>query len=513
MASIVFHSVSFSYPGSPVRLFDALDFGLSEGWAGIIGANGAGKSTLLQLACGILSPEAGQIHRPKRGVYCPQRTDEPMPELASLLASTEGEAYRIRGMLDVEDEYLDRWSTLSHGERKRAQIAACLWARPTLFAVDEPTNHLDTAARAVVYQALRSYRGIGLLVSHDRELLDQLCEHTLFVDPPAVLLRSGGYTDARVSLELESEHARERKQQAIRNQKRLRQELDQRRRHQQKADKGRSKRGISRKDHDAKEKVDRAIVSDGGAGKGLRQLEGRMRQAESEAASIRVRRSRTTGIRLQGQRSPRNALCTVKAGTLPMGPQRDLRIPDLMIQAGDRIALIGPNGIGKSTLVRRIVKAVNLPARDMISIPQEIDTQTSAATLRDVKQRRGQSLGEVMQWVSRLGSDPHQLLDSLLPSPGEVRKLMLALRMADTPALIIMDEPTNHMDLPSIECLESALREYPGGLLLVSHDMRFLSALVNMTWEIVQEDGLPDIACLTVRHRAPRSEDDSPPDE
>ena len=99
-----------------------------------------------------------------------------------------------------------------------------------------------------------------------------------------------------------------------------------------------------------------------------------------------------------------------------------------------------------------------------------------------------QQLGEVMQWVSRLGSDPHQLLESGIPSPGEVRKLMLALRMSDTPALLVMDEPTNHMDVPSIECLESALQGFLGGLLLVSHDERFLCRLTSATWEIRPKD-------------------------
>ena len=503
MASLVFQNVSFAYPGSPVRLFDGIDFGVSEGWAGIVGANGAGKTTLLQLACGLLSPAAGTIHRPERVVYCPQRTDEPMPELASLLSSFDGEAYRLRGALEVEDDFIDRWDTLSHGERKRAQIAACLWTRPTLFAIDEPTNHLDARARAIVFDALRAFRGVGLLVSHDRGLLDQLCTNSLFLFPPEVTLRSGGYTDARAGLDAENQRVLERKQQATRDRRRLRTEMEERRRHVQEAHKARSKRGIDRKDHDAKEKIDQARIADGGAGKNLRQLEGRLRQASEQEASLIARKERATGISLRGRRSRRNALFSIEATQLPLGENRQLAVPDLLMQPGDRIALIGPNGGGKSTLVRHILSLLDLPPEEVVSIPQEIRAEAARDALAAVKKLAGSRLGEVMQWVSRLGSDPHQLLDSLTPSPGEVRKLMLSLRMTDAPVLLILDEPTNHMDLPSVECLESALREYPGGLLLVSHDLRFLQPLTTATWEIHPDGEQRGVSRLCMRHRPP----------
>ncbi len=506
MASLIFQDVSFSYPGSPAQLFDRVNFGVSYGWVGIVGANGAGKTTLLQLACGLLAVESGRIHRPARAAYCPQRTDAPPPELSSLLSSFDGEAYRIRGALEVEDDFIDRWDTLSHGERKRAQIAACLWKRPTLFTIDEPTNHLDARARSIVFDALRAFRGVGLLVSHDRELLDQLCTNSLFLFPPTAALRSGGYTDARARLDAENRDVLERKQQAARDRRRLRTEMAERRQRVKKAHKARSKRGIDRKDHDAKEKVDRARLADSGAGKNLRQLEGRLRQASEQEAALTVRKERATGISLHGRRSQRNALLTVGAIDLPLGEERVLRVPDLLVQPGDRIALIGPNGGGKSTLVRHILSGLRLPPEQVVSIPQEVRVEAASEVLGAVKALAGSQLGEVMQWVSRLGSDPHQLLDSLAPSPGEVRKLMLSLRMADAPVLLILDEPTNHMDLPSVECLESALTDYPGGLLLVSHDLRFLRALTTTTWEIVPSQGKGASSHMIVRRRPPEKE-------
>lgn len=500
MASLVFHNITFSYSGSQVDLLASVDFGVSEGWVGVIGQNGAGKTTLLRLACNSLTPQAGRIYRPKSSVYCPQRTDDPMPKLADLLAATDGDAYRIRGLLGVEDDYLDRWRTLSHGERKRAQIATCLFMRPELLAVDEPTNHLDFAARAKVAEALRRFRGIGLLVSHDRTLLDTLCMHSLFVSPPNVALRGGGYTIAMRELEQEAELARESRTRARKERKRLEREAVVRRVHLHKAEKKKSLRGIDPRDSDARAKAYAARNADSGVKKRVRQIDGRVERATTSERAIRVTGRQSLSIGIHGFASKQNTLFKTAAGSLPLGKSRSLRFPNLLMQPRDRIALIGDNGTGKSTLLRHIIPHIHLPEHRLVWIPQEIRAEDAAATLKEAKTLASEKLGCVMQWVSRLGSNPRLLLESLVPSPGEIRKLMLALRLADSPALVMMDEPTNHMDLPSIECLESALEDYEGGLLLVSHDHRFLSALSNITWVIQPCEDEPGVQCLAVKH-------------
>jgi len=300
MASLVFRNITFSYPGSPVELLKSVDFGVSEGWVGVIGPNGAGKTTLLQLACGSLASQSGQIHRPSNIVYCPQRTDDPMPELADLLAATDGESYRVRGSLGVEDDYLDRWQTLSHGERKRAQLATCLFMEPELLAVDEPTNHLDADARTRVGKALHRFRGIGLLVSHDRTLLDTLCTHSLFVSPPNVALRGGGYTIAIAELEQEAELARENRTRARKERKRLESEAATRRIHLHKAEKKKSLRGVNPRDNDARAKARAARVSDSGVRKRVRQIDGRVERATASERTIRVTGRRSLGIGIRG---------------------------------------------------------------------------------------------------------------------------------------------------------------------------------------------------------------------
>ncbi len=177
---------------------------------------------------------------------------------------------------------------------------------------------------------------------------------------------------------------------------------------------------------------------------------------------------------------------------MPLGEDRRLHYPHLVIRPRDRIALTGLNGGGKSTLVRYMVSLLDLPTEQLVYVPQEIDAQAARTLLMQVRTLRKEQLGHLMTIVSRLGSRPQRLLETTDPSPGEVRKLVFALGITRAPHLIIMDEPTNHLDLPSIQCLEAALQECPCGLLLVSHDQYFLDRLTTMRWHIASQKESPD---------------------
>jgi len=488
LSSLTFKGVSFSYDGSTEGLFSALDFGVSVGWTGVLGRNGAGKTTLLQLACGELQPRQGAVHAPPSAVYCPQRTDAPMLRFGEFLEDTSGGAYRLRGRLGIEEEWQRRWDSLSHGERKRAQIGTALWLEPDLLAIDEPTNHLDRVASRMIREALGSYRGVGLLVSHDRGLLDALCRHVLMVEPPSVSLRSGGYSTATRALQAEEEEAAAERRRLQQEHRRLRREADVRRRHVDRAEKAKSLRGVAPRDHDARYKARVARISDGQTSKRLRQLDGRIRQMADKRDEIHLRRSGPMGVEFRGEVSTRNALFRLTEGEIALGAERILLHGDLIMLPRDRVAVVGPNGSGKTTLIERIVSRLLVPRERTAYIPQEITAGDSRDLLDEVQRMPADQRGRIMRCVSRLGSVPEQLLGSACPSPGETRKLLLALHLANCAQLIMMDEPTNHMDLPSIECLEEALRSYVGGLLLVSHDRRFVESLTSARWEIIPDD-------------------------
>ena len=493
MQYLEFHQVSFRYDAMTSDLISDLDLTLTEGWTGVVGANGSGKTTLLKLAAGVLVPDAGHLSRPDSGIYCPQRTDEPSAALIDLLEAGDSKAYKIKGRLGVQDDWLQRWDSLSHGERKRSQIAAALWREPDLLAIDEPTNHLDGEARQVLSLALKSFRGIGLLVSHDRDLLDTLCQQCLFVEPPQVSLRPGGFTAGSRQRAQDEQYESQRQQQAKRELKKLKQEASRRRDKAARSHQMRSKRGIAPKDHDAKSKKDLARVSgkDGQAGRLLKQMAGRIQQAGDELDRFVTHKRYETGIWLQGARSQRNLLIELDRGEIELGGGRKLITPALFMRPADRVAVTGANGAGKSTFIAHVVDTLTLPEDRLTYVPQEIDLPTSQKIMAAARVLPDKKLGRMMTIVSRLGSRPTRLLESRQPSPGEIRKVLLAIGIANEPHLIIMDEPTNHLDLPSIECLEAALSDCPCGLLLVSHDRQFLDGLTNIEWHLaaLQEKG------------------------
>lgn len=487
--SFELNNIYFSYDTSAELLFKNISISFPVGWTGIVGENGSGKSTLLQLASGILNPCSGKTSRKLSTVYCAQRTDNPPENFSSFFSATEGSAYKLKGILDIQEEWFYRWETISHGERKRIQIAATLWKMPQLLAVDEPTNHLDKEARDLIIEALQNYDGIGLIVSHDRELLDNLCSKCIFIEPPEIKLYIGNYSQCATQKRIEEESAITELQNARREYEKVKSEVQKRREAAERAEKNRSKKHIDKKDHDAKEKIDRYIVSgrDGRAGQLKRQLKGRLQQSQEKMLSIKTKKEYDTGIWLNSEVSWKNCLFRVPEGQLRIGDIQ-LSYPDLEMYSTDKIAITGVNGTGKSTLINYIIKSINISQEKLIYIPQEISISLSKDIFRQISTMQNDKKGRIMAIIRHLGSDPERLLNTLLPSPGEIRKLILAFGIQKEPSLIIMDEPTNHLDICSIKCMEIALKECPCGLLLVSHDCLFLNKLTIQRWHITKNN-------------------------
>lgn len=487
--TLSFERVTFTHEGAVEPLLADVSAHFPAGWTGVVGANGAGKTTVLHLAAGALRPQAGTVRRPGPAVYCPQRTDDAPDGLPRFAAAGDAAACALRGRLAVGDDWASRWATLSHGERKRAQIGVALWQQPELLLVDEPTNHIDANARALLLDALGAFRGTGLLVSHDRELLDQLCGQCLFLDPPRAVLRPGNYTQASEDARREERSVRSQRQLTRQELARLTSESQRRRAAAGRADRLRSARHLARGDSDGRGRIGAAIVSgkDGQAGRLARQMEARLARVRARLASFRVKKEYATTFWLEGSTSPRPRLFALPAGEIDLDGTRRLAWPDLVMNRRDRIALTGANGLGKSTLIRHLLPRLDLPAQHLVYLPQEIDLARTRDIMRQVQQLPGDQLGQVMTVVSALGSRPERLLRNLDASPGELRKVLLALGVARRPHLIVMDEPTNHLDLPAIESLEAVLRDCPCGLLLASHDARFLAATTRAQWDLRQE--------------------------
>ncbi len=486
--SILFQNVSFTYDRATHPLISDLSVHFT-GWTGIVGANGVGKSTVLKLATGELLPNHGRVVIPDSKIYCQQRTDDVPDQMYDLIQAMDGDAFEIKGRLRVDDDWVARWTTLSHGERKRAQIAVALWRKPQVLAVDEPTNHLDAEAQDLLFAALSNFQGVGLLVSHDRDLLDNLCKQCLFIEPPDAVLRPGNYTRGSQQAKRDELTLQRQRDQAKRDYSKLKREATKRRDAASKSNRRRSRRGLAPKDHDAREKINLARITgkDGVDGKRLNQLEGRLSQSQKKQDSVKVKKIYELGIWMSGSKSKRNTLFSLSASSLSLGGGKQLHFPDLTMKPDDRISLTGSNGSGKSTLIQHIMQFLNLKKDHITYVPQEIDIDASQGIMDQARKLSNEKLGQMMTVVSCLGSRPYRLLESLEPSPGEIRKILLAKGIANVPHLIVMDEPTNHLDLPSIECLEQALIDCPCGLLLVSHDRRFLEALTRRRWHLSQD--------------------------
>lgn len=507
--SLHLHNVSFTYPSSLTPLFREVSVTIPRGWSGVVGPNGAGKTTFMKLATGLLEPDKGHIDALPRTLYCPQRTDNAPKMLDAFMETADRNAFIIRGQLGVEEDWRSRWDLLSHGERKRTQIAVALWQAPDVLAIDEPTNHIDADARRVLMHALSSFRGIGLLVSHDRDMLDTLCQQCLFIEPPRVMIRPGGYSQGVAVAQNERAHAQKEYSSKKTAYKKLKTEARRRAGLAKQSAAKRSKKSIGKHDHDAKSKIDAVRVTgkDAVGGKLLRQLDGRLAQAEKDLKGQKITKEHRLGIWLPGGISRRTMLLDHPGGSLSLGESRVLEFPGLQIRPTGRIAITGPNGVGKSTLLSTIPPLLNAPEERVVYIPQEIDANRSREILEQARELPNEQLGHVMTIISRLGSRPHRLLESSVPSPGEVRKLLLALGMSRLPHIVIMDEPTNHLDLPSIECLETALDECPCAMLLVSHDRHFLEKLTHIRWDINPSESDENIQILEIGSMASKEQD------
>ena len=459
----------------------------------MVGANGAGKTTLLRLISGALQPTSGRVtHDPPGAVVSAvgQSVEHLDPGVSRFAGAWDAGAAGIRGRLQLDPVELHRWETLSPGERKRWQIGAALASEPDVLLLDEPTNHLDQAGREVLVSALMRFDGVGLVVSHDRGLLDDLTVRTLRIDRGEAVLWSGGYTTARGAWTADRHAEMEGYEALKREQRKLdRRVADQRRAAEVKrAQFGRQQRTSSQRDIDARSAMAqrRFRAGEKAAADVMATSVKRQRRLADQIESITITKELGNRLFVGYQRSPKRVLATV-TGALGAGDRLLVDGLDLAVERDTRVWLRGPNGSGKTTLLRRILEIAALPDERVLWLPQDLAAAEERRLLDRVRALDPEVRGRVLAVVAALGVDPDLLLASEQPSPGEARKLAMALGLGRQAWLAVLDEPTNHLDLPSIERLEDALGQYPGALLVVTHDDAFGAGLGLDRWDIEAE--------------------------
>ncbi len=490
MLAVSLRSVSFSFGGrAPVLNHASHRF--ERGFTGLVGPNGAGKSTLLQLLASTLAPDEGEVRREPRGLsvaLCPQEVEHEHPAVEALGAATSGAEQRLRAELALDPSEVERWSTLSPGERKRWQIAAALAAKPDVLLLDEPTNHVDGGARSWLERALADFRGIGVIVSHDRALLDRLTQHTLRIAAGALSHKPLPYTRAHGEWERERRQAIQSRARAQAVVATLQEQLGAERRARDSAEHQRSRRARSRSRHDSDARgmgaQTRADWAEARKSRQVAVTRHALERARTEVPSFEKSIELGRSVFAHWERPPQPVLASLELDELRVAQRVLLREVRVVWRRDDRVVVTGDNGVGKSTLLTRLCLGSRLANDRLLVLPQELSTLDRARDLMALRGLERESRGRVLSIVAALGLEPERVLASGALSPGEGRKLRLALGLGRGVAGLVLDEPTNHLDLSSIERVEAALRAFPGAILLATHDQELATRVASTEWRL-----------------------------
>jgi ATP-binding cassette subfamily F protein uup len=460
------------------RLFDDLSFGLLEGdRAGLVGPNGSGKSTLLRILAGLETPDEGTRslrggirigYVPQDPVFPPGGTvDDVMAAALTGVDDAEG-LVRIAhalGRAGLTGGHADV-ATLSGGGKKRLAIARALVAEPDILLMDEPTNHLDLDGILWLEALLRERARAFLVVSHDRWFLEHVTTRMLELNrayPKGVFESDGPYSEflARREDFLRGQAAWE---DALANT--VRREIEWLR------------RGAKARSTKAKGRIREA-------GRLMEELE--QARARGTAASA--------GIEFTSSLRRTRKLLVARGLTKSLGGRRLVGDLDLTITPGTRVGLIGPNGSGKTTLLNVLAGVLPPDAGAieradglrLVRFDQARGGLDPAQSLRralapegDAVTFQGRSL-HVAAWAKRFLFRPEQLDVAVRRlSGGEQARVHIARLMREPADVLILDEPTNDLDIPTLEVLEDSLVEFPGGLVLVTHDRFMLERVSTM---------------------------------
>ena len=446
---------------------------------GLIGRNGTGKSTLLRVIAGSIQLDDGELQR-RDGLRISFVEQEPeLPPADTLRESLMERLRRASGGLDESregwrlesrlTEFLQRFdlqgdqaaATSSGGQRKRAALALALALQPDLLLLDEPTNHLDIQGIERLEELLLKVPA-AIVITHDRAFLDRIASRIIELDRGVLRSYPGNFAayEERKDRELQGEE-------------------------------------IARRRFDKFWQQEEVWIRKGVEARRTRN-EGRVRRLERLREERAARRDRIGNVRLRldaGERSGQLVAeldrVSQRFGALTLVDNLSLRV-----MRGDRIGLIGANGAGKSTLIRILLGELppdsgtvrlgtNLRVAYFDQLREQLDIEASVAEtispgsdwveIGDERRHIVSYLGDFL-FPSQRANSPVKML-----SGGERNRLLLARLFARPANLVVLDEPTNDLDIESLELLEQKLQEYTGTLLLVSHDRRFLDNVVTQT--------------------------------
>ena len=486
---------------------------------GVIGANGCGKSSLFAMLLGELEPDEGELvldpryeiahvaqespHGSGSAVDYVMDGDRELRKVQAAIAEGEAAADKpdlhllyermeaidgftaesrasrlLHGLGFAADEYSKPVKTFSGGWRMRLNLAQALMCRSDILLLDEPTNHLDLPAILWLERWLKRYEGILLVVSHDRDFLDEVCTRIAHIENQAINLFTGNYSQFET---LRAEQLAQQQAMYVRQQKQIK--------HIQKY-------------------VDRFRYKASKA----RQAQSRIKMLErmEQIAPAHVDSPFRFHF-IEPRKQPQHLLGLTDAA-VGYGDEIVLGDINLQLSAGDRIGLLGVNGAGKSTLVKALSSGSTLLRGERVVSK---DTQIGYFAQHQLELLRPEQSPidhlreyapddreqDLRNYLGRFGFGGERIFEPVAPfSGGEKARLVLALMIRQGPNLLLLDEPTNHLDLEMRQALSVALIEYSGALVVISHDRHLLKTVCDEL--LIVHDGIVD--------RFSRSLDDYP---
>lgn len=435
----------------------------SEDHIGLVGVNGAGKTTLLAILAGDLAPDVGIVHRFGTCAF--------LKQLAEGAAAEEGLSSRQAGTFKTSRTF---HSHLSGGEKTRYRLAEILAQKPDILLADEPTAHLDVEGIEFLEEQLRRFPGAFLLVSHDREFLDTVCTKILEIDGTSLILYEGGYSEYRRQKEAKAARKAAEYEQYQQEKSRLEASI------REKGEQSRTMRGTPKRMGNSEARLHKRS-----AGTKKAKLSRQARALESRLSQLQPKEKpyEADDIRLQWQevRRPHSGvLLRAKDLAKAFGPQDVFSELTFQIHEGDKVALMGNNGTGKTTLLKMIVSRdseLKMPKSTSIGyFSQELDIlDASLSVLANASEDSGCPEPLIRSVLGRLGFRGDAVFKKVsMLSGGERVKLCLAKLLLQTNNLLLLDEPSNFLDLETQEALEKLLIEYPGTVLFATHDRRLI---------------------------------------
>ncbi|WP_412554386.1 ABC-F family ATP-binding cassette domain-containing protein [Shimia sp. MIT1388] len=467
--------ISLTFGGDPV--FDQLSLVVQPGdRVALVGRNGSGKSTLMKVMAGLVEPDRGDIVVPPGVSVGYMEQDPDMTGFATLgdfasAALEPGEMYKVeRAGEGLKFDPARAVETASGGERRRAALARLMAEAPELMLLDEPTNHLDIEAIAWLEDELKATRAGYVLISHDRAFLRALTRATLWIDRGMVRRQEKGFEDFEAW-----------------------------------RDKVWDEEDLQRHKMDRKIKAEARWAVEGISARRKRN-QGRVRALKDLRAERAAMIKRQGSAAMELSAGPKSGKKVIDAKGLSKSYDGKSIVRDfsLTVQRGDRVAFVGPNGVGKTTLIKMLMGDVEpdtgsvtlgtnlLPAVfDQARAKLDPDMTLWDSLTGDPEMRVSGKADQVMVrgnpkhvvgYLKEFLFDDRQARAPVRSlSGGEKARLLLAKLMAKESNLLVMDEPTNDLDVETLDLLQELLDDYDGTVLLVSHDRDFLDRVATTT--------------------------------